>query len=95
MIIADTTSVNTGRKTGVVVRLQKRFIEKTAIKPKFFGCQHHILDRILRLVMDESLEADTTSPIIEYPFVPILLRDYDKLRNDFPNGNERIDEDVG
>ena len=56
MIVADTTSVNIGRKSGVVVQLQKMVLEKTGCKPKFVSCQHHVLDRILRLVMDEKLD---------------------------------------
>ena len=95
MIIADTTSVNTGRKTGVVVRLQKMFNEKAGTNPKFYGCQHHILDRILRLVMDNSFgSATATSPDIEYPFVKILLKDYEKLKKEFKNGEEMISESV-
>ena len=61
MIVADTTSVNTGRKSGVVVQLQKIFLEKTGCKPQFVSCQHHVLDRILRLVMDEELGSYTGS----------------------------------
>ena len=33
MIVADTTSVNTGKNSGVVVQLQRMFLEKTGCKP--------------------------------------------------------------
>ena len=67
MIVADTTSVNTGKKNGAVVRLQQRFTAKGFDKPLFIACQHHMLDRILRVVMDEEIGESTTSPNIEYP----------------------------
>jgi hypothetical protein len=53
MIVTDATAVNTGRKNGVVVKLQDKFAKKGISQPQFIACQHHILDRILRLVMDE------------------------------------------
>ena len=37
IIVADTTSMNTGKKTGVVVRLQQMFEEKGHPKPKFIS----------------------------------------------------------
>ena len=55
MIVADTTNVNTGKKTGVVVRLQQMLEEKGHPKPKFISCQHHVLDRVLHIVMDDEL----------------------------------------
>jgi hypothetical protein len=95
MIIADTTSVNTGKKNGVVVRLQRKFLEKGASKPQFISCQHHVLDRILRVVMDEELGGKTSSPNIEYPFVPQLLKDYEELKDHFVHGTEEILEKSG
>ena len=80
MIVADTTSVNTGKKTGVVVRLQQMFEEKGHPKPKFISCQHHVLDRVLRVVMDDELHGSTKSPNIEYFFVQDLMSNYDKLK---------------
>lgn len=95
MIIADTTSVNTGKKTGVLVRLQRMFEEKGHPKPKFISCQHHVLDRILRVVMDDELHGSTKSPNIEYFFVQDLMRDYDKLKTAFSNGKTEIMEKGG
>jgi len=95
MIIADTTSVNTGKRSGVVVSLKKMFSEKGFSQPQFISCQHHVLDRILRLVMDEKLGGATTSPNIEYPFVFELLKNYDELKARFANGTEEIIDKSG
>ena len=61
MLIVDTTSVNTGKKTGVVIWLQQTFEKNGSPRPKFISCQHHVLDRILRLVMDNILHGSTES----------------------------------
>lgn len=90
MIVADTTSVNTGSKSGVVVRLQRMFANNGFTKPQFISCQHHVLDRMLRLVMDKELVGNTTSPNIEYPFVSQLLKEYEDLKSEFENGTEEI-----
>ena len=93
--IEDTTSVNTGKKNGVVVILQRMFTEKRINKPQFISCQHHVLDRILRLVMDEELGNKTQLPNIEYPFVSQLLKEYEQLKTQFDNGTEVILETSG
>ena len=95
MIVADTTSVNTGKRTGVVVRLQEMFEEKGHPKPKFISCQHHVLDRVLRVVMDDELHGSTKSPNIEYFFVQDLMSNYDKLKAAFSNGKTEIKETGG
>ncbi len=95
MIVADTTSVNTGKKTGVVVRLQQMFEEKGHPKPKFISCQHHVLDRILRIVMDDELQGSTKSPNIDYFFVQDLVSNYDKLKAAFSKGKTEIKETGG
>lgn len=95
MIVADTTNVNTGKKTGVVVRLQQMFEEKGHPKPKFISCQHHVLDRILRVVMDDELHGSTKSPNIGYFFVQDLMNNYDKLKAAFSNGKTKIKETGG
>ena len=95
MIIADTTSVNTGKKTGIVVRLQQMFAKHDSPIPKFISCQHHVLDRILRLVMDNELHGSTKSPNIKYWFVKDLMNNYDQLKADFSNGKAVIKETGG
>lgn len=66
MIVADTTKVNTGKQSGVVVRLQRLFTSRGHQAPQFISCQHHVLDRIPRLVINQDLKANTSSPNIEY-----------------------------
>ena len=95
MIIADTTSVNTGKKSGVVVRLQRMFEQKGFSKPQFVSCQHHVLDRVLRVVMDEELHGTTKSPNIEYFFMKDLLQQYENLTSAFKNGTVVIEDEVG
>ena len=95
MIVADTTSVNTGKKSGVVVRLQQKFIDKGYEAPQFVSCQHHVLDRILCLVMNDELGCDSRSPEIEYFFVCEVTKNYDQLRSTFENGTETITDKGG
>lgn len=90
MLISDTTSVNTGRKSGVVVRLQRMFAEKGHDKPHFVSCQHHVLDRVLRLVMDQELCSNNRSPNVDYFFVNELKDNYEKLKESFQNGEHVI-----
>ncbi|GLV43313.1 hypothetical protein CBL_03856 [Carabus blaptoides fortunei] len=92
MIVADTTSVNTCKKTGVVVRLQQLFEEKGHPKPKFISCQHHVLDRVLRVVMDDELHGPTKSPNIKYFFVQNFMRNYEKLKAAVTNSKAEIKE---
>jgi molybdopterin-guanine dinucleotide biosynthesis protein len=73
MIVADTWSVNTGKKTDLVVRLHQMFEEKGYPKPKFISCQHHELDCVLRVFMDDELHWSTKSPNDEYFFVQDLM----------------------
>ncbi|CAI9728049.1 Hypothetical predicted protein [Octopus vulgaris] len=38
MIVADTTSVNTVKRNGIVIQLQRLFAQKGLKEPKFIGC---------------------------------------------------------
>ena len=90
MLIADTTSVNTRKKTGVVIRLQQMFEKNGRPRPKFISCQHHVLDRILCLVMDDKLHGSTKSPDVDYFFVKDLTSKYDHLKEAFSNKKAKI-----
>lgn len=83
MIVSDTTNVNTGCKSGVIVTLQKQFVKHGEPAPVFIGCQHHVLDRILRHVCDELLGDVTESPNIHYLFVTMIVKDYEMLKEVF------------
>ena len=50
---------------------------------------------MLRLVMDDKLGGNSTSPNIEYPFVSELVKNYDQLKMSFKNGKEDITETAG
>ena len=85
MIVSDTTSTNTGLRNGVVTRLQKHFKIIGLEKPVFIGCQHHILDTLLKHVMNDLFEGSTMSPYLHYPFVTRLQQDYENLKLLFSN----------
>ena len=81
MIIVDTTRVNSGKKNGVFVILQRKFTENCISKPQFISFQNHVLDRTLLLVMAEKLGNKIQLSNIEYPFVSQLLKEYEQLKN--------------
>ena len=83
MIICDTTAVNTGRSNGVVVKIQREMTGKGLDMPQYIGCQHHILDRILRHVLDFYLSETTTKPSLNYKFVDELLENYKHLQSEY------------
>lgn len=91
MIISDTTSVNTGKKGGVVRLLQDHVKSLSLPSPQYIGCQHHILDLILRHAMDEILGGKTSSPNIEYHFVPEIVNAYEHLIKNFKQNEERVE----
>ena len=90
MIICDTTAVNTGAVNGVVVQLQERFEEKCLPKPQYIGCEQHILDLILRHVMNELLEESKTSPSISYTVLNEVVNNYESLVDNFQQGSSSI-----
>ena len=53
MIVTDTTNNNTGKTSDVIKRLMTHFKSVGFEKPLYVGCQHHILDRILKLCLDD------------------------------------------
>lgn len=90
MIICDTTSVNTGKKNGVVTLLQNHCASMGLVPPQYIGCQHHILDLILRHIMDDCLEGKASSPNICYDFVHELINNYENLKKSYKQNEERI-----
>jgi len=94
MIITDTTAVNTGKKGGVVARLNSIFLAKQLPVPQYIGCQHHILDRILKLIMDDVLQDKTTNPDINYGFIDeISDSNYSQLQKDYKHDNVTLNDD--
>lgn len=80
MIISDTTAVNTGKNNGVVKRLKNEFRKRGFLEPQFIGCQHHILDLILRHMMDFQFQTKTVSPNMNYGFIEQILNHYEELK---------------
>jgi len=87
MIISDTTAVNTGHQSGVIIRLQRQFKQLGLEEPQYIGCQHHILDLILRHVLDYFFPAKSRSPNINYDFIEDILTNYDDLQQNYSGTN--------
>jgi len=83
MIVCDTTAVNTGRSNGVVSRIQRTMNEKGLDAPQYIGCQHHILDRILKHVLDFYVSETTTKPSLNYKFIDEILENYENLQSEY------------
>lgn len=59
------------------------FQEKSFSPPQYVGCQHHVLDLILKHVMNEMLVAKSTSPNISYDIFTELITEYENLKQNF------------
>ena len=85
MIVSDTTVANTGKGLGAVTLLQNHFEHIGQEKPVFIGCQHHILDTILKYVLNDHFGGTPTSPNFSYPFIARLTEEYAQLKQAFNN----------
>lgn len=83
MIVCDTTPVNTGRLNGVVVQIQKEVMRKGFPEPQYVGCQHHILDRILKHVLDFFIQNQSQKPTLNYEFIDEVLQMYVNLQQNY------------
>lgn len=90
MIVCDTTNVNTGEKNGIVHYLQSCFEENSLTPPQYVGCQHHVLDLILKHVMNELLGAKTVSPNISYEIFSDIITDFQNLKQNFQQSDKKI-----
>ena len=90
VIICDTTNTNTKAKSGVVVYLKKKFITRKLEVPQYISCQHHVLDLLMKHVMDEIFGGKTWSPNINYFFVDELIKNYDDLVKNFKQSTSNI-----
>ena len=52
MIICDTTAVNSGQKSSVVMILQEEFKKRNLSLPQYIGWQYHIFDQIQQFFND-------------------------------------------
>jgi len=90
IIISDTTSANTGKSIGAVTRLQNHFVLLGLQKPLYIGCQHHVLDTILKHVMDDCFDGATTSPNLSYWFITKVTEEYEQLKASFDNSGNAL-----
>ena len=82
------TAVNTAKENGVVVKFQKVMSEKGCKKSQFVACQHHILDLILRHIMDFQLEGSTRSLQLPYDFINEITNNYKVLKANYEHDSE-------
>ena len=85
MIVSDTTAANTGKSLGAVTLLQNHFEHIGQEKPVSIGCQHHILDTMLKHVLNDHFDGTPTSPNLSYPFIARLTDEYAQLKQAFNN----------
>ena len=78
-------TANTGKINGSVSLLQDAFRNKGLEIPQYIGCQHHILDTVLKHVLNKFFHNSTVSPELNYDFILKLTNDYEKLKADFVN----------
>jgi len=83
MIICDTTAVNTGRLNGVVVKIQNEMTRQGLYAAQYIRCHHHILDRILRHVLDYYKPTTSTKPSLNYEFVGDVINNYNNLLENY------------
>ena len=86
MIICDTTAVNTGRLQGVVKLIQDDFMKNGFMKPQYIGCQHHILDLLVKHVMNFLIPEATTKPDLNYSFIDKIVESYIPLQYIYNQG---------
>ena len=90
MLICNTTAVNTAKENGVVVKFQKPMSKKGYEKPQFIAYQHHILDLILRHIIDFELGGSTKSPQLPYNYINEITNNYKVLKANYKNDTELL-----
>ena len=78
------------QKNGVVVKFQKAMSEKGYEKPQFIACHHHILDLVLRHIMDFQLGRSTRSPQLRYNFINEIINNYKVLKTNYEHDSELL-----
>lgn len=90
MIVCDKTAVNTGRVNGIVQKLKTEMVTRGFDQPQYIGCQHHILDRIVKHVLDFFNPISSTKPTLNYEFVDEVIKQYDVLQQSYKPESEMI-----
>jgi hypothetical protein len=91
MIVCDTTAVNTGRKNGIVAKIQNETTRQGFPKPQYVGCQHHILDRIFKHALDFWSQYQSKKPTMSYKFIEEVTQNYEELQRQY-KGEIRMKE---
>ena len=79
IIVTETTAANTRKCLCAVTWLQNHVEDIGQEKPVFIGCQHHILDTILKHVLNDHFGGTTTLPNLSYLFIARLIEEYAQL----------------
>lgn len=77
------TAVNTGHINGVVVEIEQKMWQMNLALHKCIGCQHPILNRILKYVFNFYLERHTKSPNLNYKFINEVSEEYNILKESY------------
>lgn len=75
------------------MRLQREFAERGFTKPQYVSCQHHVLDRVLKLVIDYIFPGVSSSPNLHYSFVQAIIDNYTDLKIKFVNNGPTLEYD--
>jgi len=51
--------------------------------PQYIGCQHHILDRILKHILDYFIPTNSTQPSLNCEFVNEVVKYYNTLQQSY------------
>ena len=49
------------------------------------GCQHHVLDRVIKHVLDKFVASSSTKLTLSYPFVEKVINNYSNLCQSYDN----------
>ena len=89
VIICNTANTNTEAKSDVVVYLKKVYNQEIR-SSTIYWLPAHVLDLLLKHVMDEIFGGKTWSPIINYVFVDELIKNYDDMVKNFKQSTSNI-----
>ena len=75
---------------------QEKQKEKGIDEPQYVGCQHHVLDLILRHLLDFVFPTVSVGPNINYKFVNQITENYESLQNTYiAEANMPLSENPG
>lgn len=75
MIVYYTATAIHRRSIGAITRLQKHYVDTGLKKAVFIGWQHHIVDKIVKHVLNDHLVESTISLTRSYSFIITISQD--------------------